>query len=522
MVLSSDKSRIRDPAIVETVLGRVRGIDGAGVLSFRGIRYGETTAGANRFCPPVRPAPWAGIQDAMVWGPSAPQRVPGVYAEPFYAWYSTIQDVSEDCLFLNVFTPAADGNRRPVMVWLHGGGWRNFAATAPGTDGSLLAKSEDVVVVTLNHRLGALGFLALGKDDEQFVDAGNAGLLDIVMALEWVRDNISAFGGDPANVTIFGQSGGGAKVAALMAMPAAVGLFHKAIVQSSSGGLRIATYEEAEALARNLATSMGIDRAEGSELQKVPLDYFMVGLQSTPGYFRPIIDGRTFDGDPFFPSAPRVSSEVPLLAGCTNTETTYYMRRNPASFHLRFPEVEARLAGFLQIDATAARRVMEAYRDAEPFARPSDVLVAATTDYLFKRNTYRMASLRDEAAANSFAFVFAWETSLEGGQLRSPHTCEIPFIFGSIEAARALIGTGPDLERMTKVMMATWAQFARSGNPNNPLIPEWRVFAGTERPTMSLRAESLLLPNPGGEARGMLDGLPFYEYSRSREDFWSA
>ncbi|MEK1933709.1 MAG: carboxylesterase family protein, partial [Pararhizobium sp.] len=503
---SSRHSSRRDPAIVETALGRLRGDDGPGVLNFRGVRYGQSTAGANRFRPPIRPAGWAGIRDATAWGPSAPQRVSVVYADPFYAWYSAIQEISEDCLFLNVFTPAADGKRRPVMVWLHGGGWRSFAATAPGTDGSLLARAEDVVVVTLNHRLGALGFLALGKDDERFADAGNAGLLDIVMALEWVRDNISVFGGDPANVTIFGQSGGGAKVAALMAMPAAVGLFHKAIIQSSSGGLRVATYEEGEGLARSLAGSLGFVRAEGADLQKIPLDDFLTALQKTPGYFRPIIDGRTFSGDPFFPNAPRVSSMVPLLAGCTNTETTYYMRRNPASFHLGLSDVEARLAGFLQIDVAATRRVMEAYRNAEPFARPSDILVAVTTDYLFKRNTYQMASLRDDAAAKSFAFVFAWETPREAGQLRSPHTCEIPFIFGSTDAARGLIGTASDTERMTKIMMATWAQFARSGDPNNPLVPEWRTFAGVDRPIMSLRPESQLLLNPGGEARRMLDG----------------
>lgn len=511
-----------NPAVVETRRGRLRGVEANGTLCFRGIRYGQSTAGENRFRPPVPAVEWAGIRDAASWSASAPQPILPAYSEPFYAWYSTIQQISEDCLFLNIFTPAADEKPRPVMVWLHGGGWRSFAATAPGTDGTLLARGEDVVVVTLNHRLGALGFLALGEDGERFADAGNAGLLDIVLALEWVRDNISAFGGDPTNVTIFGQSGGGAKVAALMALPAAAGLFHRAIVQSSSGGLRIAPREEAEGLTRNLVGNLGLDRADGAALQEVPLPDLLVAFQKTPGYFRPVIDDRSFHADPFFPSAPEVSSHVPLMVGCTNTETTYYMRQNPGSFHLELPDVEARLADFLQLDVVATGRIVEAYRDLIPSAQASDILVAVTTDYLFKRNTYRMASLRDGTSARSFAFVFAWETPVEGGQLRSPHTCEVPFIFGSAKAARAMVGDERDIEPMTKLMMATWAQFARSGDPNNPLLPEWRALAEADRPVMCLRPESALLPDPGGEARTTLDGLAFYEYNRSRDDFWSA
>lgn len=519
---SSGQTGSSKSAVVETTLGRLRGIQADGVLTFRGVRYGQSTGGVNRFRPPLEPTQWSGVQDAMTWSSSAPQSVLPAYAEPFYAWYSQIQGVSEDCLFLNVFTPAADHGRRAVMVWLHGGGWRNFAATAPGTDGTLLAKCEDVVVVTLNHRLGALGFLALTSEDERFADAGNVGLLDIVLALRWVRENIAAFGGDPGNVTIFGQSGGGAKVAALMAMTAAKGLFQKAIVQSSSGGLRVASRDEAEGLARGLAGTLGLERPEGSSLQKVPLEKFLTALRTTPGYFRPVIDGRTFSADPFFPGAPAISNQVPMMVGCTNTETTYYMRKNPASFHLDLLDVIARLAGFLQVDAPAARLVVEAYRDGASTASPSDILVSVTTDYLFKRNTYRMASLRENAPARSFAFVFSWETPVDDGRLRSPHTCELPFIFGSADAARALVGFGSDVDVMAKVMMATWAQFARNGDPNNSLLPEWRAFSNPDRPIMSLRPESTLLPDPDGEARTTLNELPFYEYNRSRDDFWSS
>lgn len=511
----------KDPAVVETAHGRLRGSEANGTLRFRGVRYGESTAGTRRFRPPLPAQEWAGIRDAVSWGASAPQPVLAAYAEPFYAWYSKIEPISEDCLFLNIVTPAVDGERRPVMVWLHGGGWRNFSASAPGTDGTMLATRQNVVVVSLNHRLGGLGFLALGQDDDRFADAGNVGLLDIVLALEWVRDNIGAFGGDPANVTIFGQSGGGAKVAALMAMPSAAGLFHKAIIQSSSGGLRVASHAEAGDLAQRLASNLGLDRADGSSLQKVSLDKLLAAIDKTPGYFRPSIDGRTFRSDPFFTSAPEISNHVPLMVGCTNTETTYYMRRNPGSFHLELSDVESRLADFLQLDATVTGRIVEAYRDLGRFEQPSDILIAVTTDYLFKRNTYRMASLREGVAAPSFAYVFAWETSLENGSLRSPHTCELPFIFASADAARDLVGHGRDIEPMTETMMATWAGFARSGDPNNPSLPSWRRFDELDRPVMALQPQSELLPNPGGDARATLDGLAFYEYNRSRDDFWS-
>lgn len=507
--------------IVETAAGRLRGLYGGGVCCFRGVRYGQSTAGTNRFMPPVPAEPHAGVVDAIEWGNSAPQRVPSDYLAPFYAWYSTIRDVSQDCLFLNVFTPAPDGGRRPVMVWLHGGGWRNFAGTAPGTDGSELARAEDVVVVSLNHRLGAFGYLALDRDDERFADAGNAGLLDIVLALKWVRDNIAAFGGDPGNVTIFGQSGGAAKVAALLAMPAASGLFHRAIVQSLSGGLRIAGAEEARGYANSLAGVLGLERPDGAALQSLPLEALLGALDKCPHYFRPVIDGRSFSADPFFPAAPAISGNIPLLVGCTDTETTYYLRRDPANFSMDIADATARLSRFLKTDLGATDRIVEAYRDTMPDARPVDILVAITTDYLFKRNTYRLAQLRTDAAAPSFAYVFTCPMPVEGGLLGAPHTSDLPFIFGTTQVAAAMVGTGAYLEPMTRTMMATWAQFARGGDPNGAAVPPWRPHTDPDRPIMALGPESTLLSDPGGRARAALEGLPYYEYSNSREAFWS-
>src|SRR6516165_6182733 len=207
--------------VVETANGKVRGFTDNGVRVFRGVRYADTTAGDNRFLPPQPPKKWADIQDALIWGASAPQLPVPENTDAFYSWYSAIQPISEDCLFLNVFTPGTDDTGRPVMVWIHGGGWREFSGTAPGFDGTNLARAQDVVVVTVNHRLNLFGYLQLEGSDERFLDAGNAGLLDLVMALSWVRHNIVAFGGDPDNVTIFGESGGASKIAAILAMRAA-------------------------------------------------------------------------------------------------------------------------------------------------------------------------------------------------------------------------------------------------------------------------------------------------------------
>ena len=288
--------------VVETTHGKLRGArQENGVLAFKGVRYGETTGGANRFLPPVPVMPWAGIRDATRFGASAPQVAS--LQEKLAAWYGTIEPINEDCLFLNVFTPSIGHGRRPVMVWLHGGAWANCAGTAPGFDGTHLARGGDVVVVTINHRLNVFGYINLGDKDPRFADAGNAGVLDMVAALRWVRDNATAFGGDPGNVTIFGQSGGAAKVTALMGLPAAKGLFHKAIAQSCSGGLRLDGVEESSRQAHDLAAALGTG-VSGSALQAVPMDRLIEGMKKVPDPFRPVLDTRNFPRDPFGPAAP--------------------------------------------------------------------------------------------------------------------------------------------------------------------------------------------------------------------------
>lgn len=508
----------RDP-VVETEAGRVRGRSTGGGAVFRGIRYGQPTGGANRFLPPRAPDAWPGTRDALTPPSSAPQRVLAGHAAPFFAWYSAIQPVSEDCLFLNVFTPATDSARRPVMVWLHGGGWGNFASTAPGTDGLTLALDQDVVVVSLNHRLGPFGFIRLASDDDRFTDSGNAGLLDIVLALRWVRANIERFGGDPGRVTIFGQSGGGAKVAALMALPAAEGLFHRAIIQSSSGGMRIAGIPEAETMAAALARDAGLPRAGAEAMQHLPMDALLEAMRHGRMPFRPVLDGRHFTRDPFLPDAPATASRVPLLAGCTDTETSYYFYSAPESRGIDCADVRVRLERFLPAEPAAVARILSAYRDGAPARGPFDTLVAITTDYLFKRNTYQIAAHHAACAvAPTYGYVFAWQTPIDGGWLHAPHTSELPFVFGTTQAAAAMVGTGSDLAPMGRRMRAIWGAFARHADPANPLLPAWPAF-GDARATMCLSNEPAVQDDPGGTLRASLKSLPHYEYSNTRGSF---
>ncbi|MEK1933708.1 MAG: carboxylesterase/lipase family protein [Pararhizobium sp.] len=495
--------------IAETTNGNVRGFITGTALGFLGIRYGASTGGANRFLPPQPVEKWAGTADAVAPGPSAPQLLKPENTDPFYSWYSSIQRISEDCLFLNVFTPDLRG-KRPVMFWIHGGGWREYSGTAPGFDGSRLAASQDVVVITVNHRLNAFGFLALDGDDERFADSGNAGVLDIVAALEWVRDNAEAFGGDPSNVTIFGESGGASKIVALMSVRRAKGLFHRAIVQSSAG-VRLAPPEETAQTSRSLAKALGRNRLDPIEMQALPLEVILDATRRSTGSYRGIIDGRTFLGDLFGACAPATAAEIPLLIGCTNTEFTYYMRNDPRNFHLELTDVRQRLGRFFKAQDAAINHLIGAYEAAEPGLNPSGLMIAIATDQIFKRPTYEIAN-RQAASARApvYAYLFEWETPIEGGRMRSPHTCEVPFVFGTVETAAGCVGHGPELAGLSDTMMSVWANFARTGDPNTSKLPHWQPYDRDGRKMMVLNVESRLERDPSATTRAALDVLPYF------------
>ena len=504
---------------VETAHGRLRGTIESGVHIFRGVRYGESTGGANRFLPPQPVQPWAGLRNAAAWGGSAPQSAVPENTDPFYAWYSAIQPISEDCLFLNLFTPGLDGARRPILFWIHGGGWREGSGTAPGFNGAALARAQNVVVVTINHRLNGFGFLQLAGSGERFADAGNAGLLDILAALRWVRDHAAVFGGDADNVTLFGESGGASKIAAILAMRAAAGLFRKAIIQSSAGGLYLASAHEASRAAAALARVLDCDRLDAERLQNLPMPVLVTAIQQAGGPFRGMIDGRSFDADPFAAAAPAVSRHIPVLIGCTNTESTYYLRGDPKNFALAFTDITRRLARFLKISPPQVEKIIAHYRCIFPDLDASGIMIMITSDFIFKRNTYRIAELQADGTAAVYAYLFARESPVEDGRTRACHTSEVPFIFGTTDVASPHVGTGSDIGPMTDLMMASWAAFARTGDPNNPALPSWRPFADPDRPIMVLNGASRLLPDPGGEARRALDELPYFTYGYAIDAF---
>jgi para-nitrobenzyl esterase len=505
--------------VTETTAGRVRGLNTGSALAFRGVPYGDTTAGKNRFRAP-QPAPeWSGIRDALRNGYSAPQLGSSLNTDSFYAWYSAIETTSEDCLVLNVFTPAVSG-KRPVMVWIHGGGWTESSGTAPGFDGSNLAMSQDVVVVAINHRLNVLGFLNIEVADERFADSANAGMLDIVAALHWIKHNISAFGGDASNVTVFGQSGGASKIAALLAMPAAKGLFHKAALQSSAGGLTLASREQSVRKAAGFASSLGLSASDAASLQQIPVEKLLKAMGSTPGPFRASIDGRNFSFDPFETGSPLFEADIPILVGCTSTETTYHLRPDPKNFHLDLAEVQNRLMAFLDIDGEQAHELIDIYRTANPHFEPSDVLISLSSDQIYKRTSYHMAErLASFGSSNVFAYHYTRESPVENGLMRSPHTSEIPMIFGTLDTARDMIGVSGETAAISATIMRFWASFARDGKPQADNMPEWTPFTPADRMTMELNLECEMSSDPGGECRNALDDLPYFTYGPNSRRF---
>jgi para-nitrobenzyl esterase len=467
--------------IAETSYGKVRGSAAGDVKVFKGIPYGADTAGANRFMPPVKPAAWTGVRDALAYGSTAPQGAGDTGKE------------GEDCLVLNVFTTSLNsGAKKPVMVWLHGGGFSTGSGSGPITNGTNLAHGGDVVVVTINHRLNVFGFTYLGEQaGTEFALSGGVGMLDTIAALEWVRENISRFGGDPNLVTIFGQSGGGRKVATLMSMPSAQGLYHRAIIESGAV-LRLMTQEDSIHQTQLLMTELGLKREQVRELQRVPWTRLLAANTEVqkkiklrePGAVpnTPMVDGKALPSHPWDPAGPAMSAKIPLLIGWARTEETLYDRPTAEKLALDEPGLKARVAKRLEMDPEP---VIAAFRKDYPGASPWDLLILIGTDHpraAYSRELAKRKAL--QAAAPAYLYRFDFETPEGGGHMRSPHTVEIPFVFQNIPIAGPLISKMPEAVALSDKASAAWVAFARTGNPATPKLPRWPAYTASARDTM--------------------------------------
>jgi para-nitrobenzyl esterase len=492
-------------AVAETGSGKVRGFIRLGIFTFRGIPYGASTAGERRFLPPSKPAPWKDVRSSLTYGYVSPQE-PRTHWDKgevafVYQWDDGVQD--EDCLCINVWTPGVDNRRRPVMVWLHGGGFSTGSAHDMKTyDGENLARRGDVVVVSLNHRVGVAGFLNLASiGGERYAASANAGMLDIVAALEWVRDNIRAFGGDPANVTVFGQSGGGGKVTALMAMPCAAGLFHRAIVQSGSM-IHMPGPDRTAELAAAVLKELDIARGNLDRIHTVPIERIVAaGMAAAKAAFPPRVSSRpldfgrhaelfawapTVDGvilpeSPFRDKAPAISANIPLIVGTTRTEFGIGWLW-PEFDDYSFRELSDAIVQ--SYGKEKGERVIDALRRENPGAKPCDLFA------LWQSSGARLAAIRQatakaaQKAAPVYAYVFAWNTPVFDGRIRSYHCAELPFVFDNTDRCDQATGGGPAARALAAKVSEAWIRFARTGNPNHSGLTNWPTFTVANGATM--------------------------------------
>jgi para-nitrobenzyl esterase len=503
--------------IATTTQGLLEGIARDDIVQFRGIPYAAAPVGARRFLPPSPPEPWDGVRDASVFGAQSVQESGGM--EAFLG--GAPGGSSEDCLFLNVFTPACDDSARPVMVWIHGGGFINGSGSTPWYDGTALVTRGDVVVVTINYRLGALGFLWLGDLDGRYRSSGVNGLLDQAAALSWVRDNISAFGGDPENVTIFGESAGAMSVSTLLALPAARGLFHRAIAQSGAAH-NVFTPATGAAMTEQLMTQLGVtdldgllassaeDIARAGTTVEARLYEDPSGLGGPTGIalamaFQPVVDGSFLPVDPLAAVADGDAADVPFLTGTNMDEWNLFALMSPGGLD------HPRLLGRLERIFGDGHVVHDTYAADRPDATPDQIWNAVLTDATFRIPAVRLVESRAAAASPTWQYLFTWPSPAFGGVVQSCHALEIPFVFGVLENAGAelFLGGSVDdgLHDLSGVMQDAWLAFARTGDPNTLSLPEWPAWNAEERPTMRFDRDRELLRDPHGAARRMWDGV---------------
>ncbi len=495
--------------VAETVPGRVEGESLNGVARFLGIPYAQSIAGRNRFAPPRPVESWTGVRKTMRYAQSSPQQKEQ-FRSPVTPAFTPADYVvpGDDCLALNVWAPAGAKEKLPVMVWLHGGGWTSGSGSCPIYDGENLARHSDVVVVTINHRLGASGLTDLSRVlGGSFSDSANLGIRDMIAALEWVRHNIAAFGGNPDLVTIFGESGGGWKVATLLGVPSAKGLFHRAIIES--GPLtRFMTPDQADKVANAVLSALKVTpqtagklnhisceqiiAAEASVLAKTPMSMQAPGF---PAGFWPVIDGKIIRQHVFDPKAAPSSLDVPLLIGQNGTEMTLFMLADKAAYSLDDAQLQQRVAHMFGADA--APQILATYRRDFPHYDPSGLWFRIFSDFAMGAlNSAIMDARAVPGAAPVYTYRFDWQTPIQDGKLYSPHTIEIPFVFdnGGEPAGVVMTGGGAAVATLADTVSSAWAEFARTGKPAAPGLPPWPAYSTGRRESMHIDTASRVGP----------------------------
>jgi para-nitrobenzyl esterase len=510
-----------DIAIAETAYGKVKGFILNGIYQFRGIPYGADTGGENRFMPPQKPEPWEDIFPAVWWGNSAPQIMDNRYANVYQSLIDhwNYDDVSEDCLRLNIWTPAiADGVKRPVMVWLHGGGYTNGnGIEQDGYDGENLSRKGDIVFVSINHRLGPIGFSDLsGTGGEKYADSGNVGALDMVAALKWINENIENFGGDQGNVTIMGQSGGGAKVCILAAMPEAKGLFHKAVPLSGST-IEANPQEETRKVGEYILKEAGLKKHEIDKLQEMPWkDYILLAGKAARKYaeergdagpfrgrFGPVADGKNIIQGTFFTEPDGLSSDVPMLI-CSTFHEWALTRTMPEMMDITREEAIVSLkerAGFRGGLGEKAEEVYNGYAAAFPDAKPVDLMLLISSN---RKGVVDTANAKSVQKAPVYVAWFGWEPPLFNNRMKAFHCLDICFWYYNTDRMYTHTGGGKRPRELSEKMSETLLQFMRTGDPNGGGLPEWPVYTPENGETMVLNDISEVQNDPDREGRSLL------------------